>query len=100
MTFREFITTSPDDADPRRARFARANVSLVGLAIATVGLVVARLVDGPFLVVFTAVVLADIAATVVILGISYAVFRRGGSGPEGPETRESRPSAAAVQSDR
>ena len=59
-TFRDFCTTGLDDPDPRRAKFARVNASPAGLVVATGGV--------------TAVGVA------AMLGISYAVFRRGESG--------------------
>lgn len=76
-TFREFCTTSIDDPDSRRAKFARVNASLAGLIVATGGLVVARLVDGQVLAIMLLAVVVTAVGVAVMLGIGYAVFRRG-----------------------
>ena len=76
-TFREFCTTSIDDPDSRRAKFARVNASLAGLIVATGGLAVARLVDGPVLAIMLLAAGVTAVGVAVMLGIGYAVFRRG-----------------------
>lgn len=75
--FREFCTISIDDPDSRRAKFARVNASLAGLIVATGGVAVARLVDGQVLAIMLLAVAVTAVGVAAMLGISYAVFRRG-----------------------
>lgn len=76
-TFRDFIKVTVYDSDPRRVKFARANASLAGLIVATGGLSIARMVDGSVLVVMLLAAFVAVVGVAVMLGISYAVFRRG-----------------------
>lgn len=77
--FRDFCTTGIDDTDPRRAKFARVNASLAGLIAATGGVAVARLVDGPALATILLAVVVTAVCVAAMLGVSYALFRRGES---------------------
>ena len=79
MTCREFFTASIDDSDPRRAKSARVNASPAGLIVATGSVAVARLVDGPAPVIILLAVVVTAVGVAAMLGISYAVFRRGES---------------------
>lgn len=78
-TCRKFLATGIDGPDPRprRAKFARVNASLAGLIVATGGVAVARLVDGQVLAIMLLAVAVTAVGVAAMLGISYAVFRRG-----------------------
>ncbi|AHW65110.1 Putative membrane protein [Corynebacterium glyciniphilum AJ 3170] len=53
------------------------NASLAGLIVATGGVAVARLVDGQVLAIMLLAVAVTAVGVAAMLGISYAVFRRG-----------------------
>lgn len=79
MTFREFFAASIDDSDPRCARSARVNAYPVGLIVATGGVAVTRLVDGPAIAIMLLAVVVTAVCVAAMLGVSYALFRRGES---------------------
>lgn len=68
--FRGFSTTSIDDSDPRLAKFARVNASLVGLIVATGGVAVARLVDLPAVTIMLLAIAVTAVGVAVMLMIS------------------------------
>lgn len=76
MMFREFITTGIDDPDLRRRKYARVNMCLGGLFVATSGMVIARLVDGSLLATMLLAPVIGVVGIVVLLGASFAVFHR------------------------
>lgn len=78
-TFREFLATSIDDPDPRRAKFARVNATLAGLLTTAAGMAVAHALDGPVLITIILGGVAAFTTAVVMLRISYALYQRGES---------------------
>lgn len=72
-TFREFLLTSTESADPRRQKFARMNVGLVIIAVSICGIVAARLTDNNVI----AIVGASAVGINLVLTANYLVFRRG-----------------------
>lgn len=53
------------------------NASLAGLIVATGGVAVASLADGPVLAIMLLAAGATVVGVAAMLGISYTVFRRG-----------------------
>ncbi|MEY8565891.1 hypothetical protein [Corynebacterium sp.] len=79
MLFREFITTGIDDPDLRLRKYARVNMFLAGLIVATGGMVAARLVDGSVLATIVLAPVVGVVGVAVMLAASFVLFQRGES---------------------